>query len=436
LSRHLTASVPPPALELSARRRARRASAAAFGLAAAAALVVGGGTAQAGTAQAPTAAPNVGLFGAQDPTFDGVYRQSLSIIGLRMTNHIPDAAAVGWLLGQQCADGSFTAYRANPATACTAASEDENATALAVQALVVLAQPEPATAAVAALRHFQLADGGFYDNTAFGPPASDVNSTGLALSAFAAAGVDHASVTSGGKSGIDYLRTLQISCATAAGAGAYDFQTEATLHANDYATVQGLLGVLGKSLPVNPVHAFGATPTCPATVTDAASSAAAATSYISARLIATNGAIPSAFGSGTDWTTTASAVLDLEAAEVGRPAINAGLAALQANVLAYTKTAGVFTPGPLATLALVADATATDGANFGGVNLATALAATERTAPVAAPAPATPAAPTLPATGGAGLLPLGLTGGALVALGLAAVAASRRRLATTETRSP
>ena len=371
-----------------------------FGLVAAAALLLG-----SGTAQAATAAPNVGLFGAQDPTFDGVYRQSLSIIGLRVTNHIPDAAAVGWLLGQQCADGSFTAYRANPAIACTAASEDENATALAVQALVVLAKPT--TTAIAALRHFQLADGGFYDNTAFGPPASDVNSTGLALSAFAAAGIAPASVTSGGKSGIDYLRTLQLSCAAATGAGAYDFQTEATLHANDYATVQGLLGVLGKSLPVNPAVAVGATPTCPATVSDAASSAAAATSYVSARLIATSGAIPSGFGSGTDWTTTANAVLDLEAAGVGSAAITAGVAALQASVLAYTKTAGVSTPGPLATLLLVADATATDPATFGGVNLATVLAATERTAPVAAPAPAAPAAPTLPATGGAGLLPLG-----------------------------
>ena len=151
------------------------------------------------------------------------------------------------------------------------------------------------------------------------PPTS--NSTGLALSAFAAAGIAPASVTSGGKSGIDYLRTLQLSCAAASGAGAYDFQTEATLHANDYATVQGLLGVLGKSLPITPTAAAGAAPACPATVTDAASSAAAATSYLSARLIATSGAIPSAFGSGTDWTTTANAVLDLAAAGAGSAAI-------------------------------------------------------------------------------------------------------------------
>ncbi len=130
--------------------------------------------------------------------------------------------------------------------ACTPATEDENATAAAIQALVALGKPT--ATAVAALKHFQLADGGFYDNTAFGPAASDANSTGLALSALAAAGVDPATVTSTtGKTGDDYLRSVQIACSATTGAGAYDFQGEATLHANDYATVQALLGQLGKA---------------------------------------------------------------------------------------------------------------------------------------------------------------------------------------------
>ena len=55
---------------------------------------------------------------------------------------------------------------------------------MAIQALAALGKPT--ATAIAALKHFQLADGGFYDNTAFGAPASDANSTGLALSAFAA----------------------------------------------------------------------------------------------------------------------------------------------------------------------------------------------------------------------------------------------------------
>jgi len=376
---------------------------------------------------APT---NIGLFGAQDPTYDGVYRQSLAILGLVATGHTPNAPAVAWLLAQQCADGAFTAYRANTAAACQPATEDENATAAAIQALVALGKLT--ATAVAALEHFQLPDGGFYDNTAFGPAASDANSTGLALSALVAAGVDPASVTSTtGKTGDSYLRSLQIACSATTGAGAYDFQGEATLHANDYATVQGLLGELGKSFPVSPATASGSTPTCPATVTDAATSAAAATSYLAARLGATKGAIPSAFGSGTDWTSTANAVLDLEAAGAGTTAVAPALAALQAGTKAYVQTAGAYAPGPLATLLIVAHASGVDPGAFGGVDLTTTLASTER---VAAPAPpaaaptrspvATPVA-TLPATGTSDTMPLSTLGALLVGLGIAALVISR-----------
>ncbi len=198
---------------------------------------------------------------------------------------------------------------------------------------------------------------------------------------------------------------MQIACTATAGAGAYDFQGEATLHANDYATVQGLLGELGKALPVSPATATGSTPACPATVADAATSAAAATSYLAARLAATKGAIPSAFGSGTDWTSTANAVLDLEAAGAGTTAIAPALAALQAGAKAYVQTAGADAPGPLATLLMVAHASGIDPGAFGGVDLTIRLASTERVAAPAPPAAAptaiagrTPVA-TLPATG-------------------------------------
>jgi LPXTG-motif cell wall-anchored protein len=416
----------------------------AFGIAAG--LVVAGPA--SAFAASPAAAPapaNVGLFGSQDPTFDGVYRQSLAIIALEATGHTPDANAVVWLLGQQCADGAFTAYRATPATtACTPATEDENATAAAIQALVALGKPT--TTAVAALRHFQLADGGFYDNTAFGPASSDANSTGLALSALAAAGVDPATVvSSSGKTGDGYLRSLQLACSATTAGGAYDFQAEPTLHANDYATVQGLLGELGKALPVPATSATSSVPACPTSITDAATSATAAVSYLAGRLAAANGAIPSAFGSGIDWTTTANAVLDLEAADQGASAITAGLAALETNAKAYTQTAGKFGAGPLATLLLVAKATGSDPTTFGGIDLASVLAGTERlasTTPVATPvvvakppvaaakppvAAAKPPVATLPATGYAGTEPLAAVGVALLGLGLGIVAMSRRR---------
>jgi LPXTG-motif cell wall-anchored protein len=379
---------------------------------------------------APT---NAGLFGTQDPTYDGVYRQSLAIIGLVATGHTPNAPAVAWLLAQQCADGAFTAYRANTAAACTPAAEDENATAAAIQALVAL--EKPTTTAATALKRFQLADGGFYDNTAFGPAASDANSTGLALSALAAAGVSPASVTSTtGKTGDDYLRSLQIACTATTGAGAFDFQGEATLHANDYATVQALLGELGKALPVSQATSTGSTPACPGTVADAATSAAAASSYLAARLAATKGAIPSAFGSGTDWTTTANAVLDLEAAGAGTTAVAPALTALEAGTKAYVQTAGAFAPGPLATLLLVAHASGIDPGGFGGVDLTTTLASTERVAatavppsaaPTPSPSPGTTPVATLPATGSTDAIPLGVIGMLLVGLGIAAVLASR-----------
>lgn len=366
---------------------------------------------------------DAGLYGSQDPTYDGVYRQSLAIIGLVANGQTPDTKAVDWLLAQQCSDGAFTAYRADVSQACTPAQEDENATAMAIQALAAL--HKPTDTAVAALKKFQLADGGFYDSTAFGPAASDANSSGLALSAFAAVGVDATTVTSGGKSASDYLRSLQVSCA-APGGGAFDFQGEPTLAANDYATVQALLGQLGKPLPLAPSSPAATVPTC-VDPTDTASSASAAVSYIAARLADSKGAIPSSLGSGTDWTTTANAVLDLIAAGQGADAATAGETALQANA----KTYGATGAGALGTLLLVAHAAGIDPTSFGGINLVTVLTQSERTAaPAPSPSPsATPVAtpaPTLPMTGTTHTAPIAGVGGALLLLGCGALLFSRR----------
>jgi hypothetical protein len=428
----------------SAPRALRQLTASALGVLA---LAAGGSAALfSGTASAATPTPvavvapappaNVGLFGSADPTYDGVYRQSLAILGLVATGHTPNAPAVNWLLSQQCADGSFTAYRADTTKACTAAEEDENSTALAIQALAALGKPT--ASAVAALRHFQLANGGFYDNTAYGPAVADANSTGLAESAFAAGGVDPATVTSSaGKKADDYLRTVQIACSAASGAGSYDYQGETPLHADDYATVQALLGELDKSLSVTVSPLGGSVPTCPAAITDAATSAAAATSYLAARLAANGGSIPGATAGVIDWTTTATAnaVLDLEAAGAGTANVAAALTGLEANVKGYVATAGVYTPARLATLLLVAHASGVDPGSFGGVDLTTTLATTERTAPIAAPAPTpaptpttAPTTPTLPMTGATELEPAGSLAVVLVGLGLLALAVSRGRL--------
>jgi hypothetical protein len=350
------------------------------------------------TAPTPQAAPSstVGLFGSADPTYDGVYRQSLSILALTATGHQPNAAAVAWLAAQQCANGGFEAFRTFTSAPCAAGAEDENATALAIDAFVALGKP--VAPAVTALKAFQLADGGFYESTAFGPPAADADSTGLAQSALVAAGIVSTTVaSSSGKTASDFLRSVQLPCTATTGAGSFDYQPAATLHANDLATVQATLGQLATTFPVAAGTTAATVPACPATISDAATSSAAALSYLAARLVATKGAIPSSLGSGTDWTSTADAVIDLVAGGTGSAAIAAAVTALEANVTAYAGKAGSYAPGPLATLILAAHAAAIDPTSFGGVDLVTALASTERlTSPVTpSPSPSASVAPSV-----------------------------------------
>ena len=55
-------------------------------------------------ASAATQAPP-GIFGTSDPTYDGVFRQSIALVGLRAAQTPIPPSAVGWLVGQQCASG-------------------------------------------------------------------------------------------------------------------------------------------------------------------------------------------------------------------------------------------------------------------------------------------------------------------------------------------
>lgn len=378
-----------------------------------AALLVAGTAALCiiGTPAAPALAATplqVGLFGSQDPTYDGVYRQGLSIIALEAAGVTPDAAAIDWLAKQECADGSFNAFRADTATPCAAGSSDSNATAMAVQALASLGKPT--TVEEKALRGFQLPDGGYYANTAFGAPSSDANSTGLAMSALTASGDDPDAAASSGKTPVEWLLADQLGCDAQAGQGAFDFQPESPLAANDYATVQAALGIAGGALPVQPRSQQADAPLpCPSSSAwTAAQSASAAAAYLAARLQANNGVIPSSFGSGTDWTTTANAVLDLVQTGVGGTVTAQTVCQLASNVDTYVREDnGADAAGPLATLILVAHATGKDPRDFSaatacpaapratpkasGVDLVARLLALETKAPAATPTPtATP----------------------------------------------
>ena len=270
------------------------------------------------------------------------------------------------------------------------------------------------------------------------------------MSAFAAAGIDPTTVTDGGKDGSDFLAADQVGCAGAVGdRGAYDYQPESPLSPNDFATAQAVLGALGKALPV--AHVAGNTTqpamTCPpGGPLTAAQSAQDAAGYLARRLQANAGLIPSSFGGGSDYTSTANAVLSLVAAGVGADQVTIALDALAANVNAYVRDSnGKDRPAALASLILAAHAGGRDPRTFGSSDLVKRLVATEREAPApprkpspspsaSTPAPApSPSAKTevlgesLPATGGHDVVPLAIVGALVIAGGSALVVAGRRR---------
>ncbi len=142
-----------------------------------------------------------GLYGQADPTFDGVFRQSLAILGLTAVGEVPPFGAVAWLLDQRCApgqgdplaDGGWSAYRdvADPCTAPdpnTFSGADNDSTALGVMALASLSgYPSEVAAGLDFFALWQESDGGF---AWYGGDAAVPNSTSLVVAAIVSAGQD------------------------------------------------------------------------------------------------------------------------------------------------------------------------------------------------------------------------------------------------------
>ncbi|MFI8965021.1 prenyltransferase/squalene oxidase repeat-containing protein [Streptomyces sp. NPDC053493] len=370
----------------------RRAAAA---LAAGAVLsTTAAGVAAAAPSPTPTPAAvtiPAGLYGTTDPTYDGVWRQSLAFLAQRTSGIQPADKAVDWLLGQQCANGAFAAYRPDPATPCDAKTMlDSNATAVAVQALAAVKRQsaDPAKAEKAAkagtdwLRSVQNKDGG-WSYTPGGP--SDANSTSIVIGSFAASGVRPTAVTSAaGKNPYDALLTFALPCAGPAvkdgGAGAFAYQPDKTgkLLANADATAAATLAGLGKTLT-----ARGAQPEQPPTCTDlpkptAERAALNGASYLAAQLARTGHLttppMPGAARSAElpDYGNTADAVVALAATGARKEATGA-LAWLEKNSANWARTSG---PAAYAQLVFAAHAMDTDPRSFGTVDLLEQLNAT------------------------------------------------------------
>ncbi|MFJ4470797.1 prenyltransferase/squalene oxidase repeat-containing protein [Streptomyces sp. NPDC089424] len=360
-----------------------RRSAAALAVTA----VIGAAGVPAAQAASPSPSLPSGLYGTGDPTYDGVWRQSLALLAHDAVGVRPAAAGVEWLAGQQCADGAFAPYRADTAKPCDAKTPvDTNMTAAAVQALAALGGHDAVTGkAVTWLKSAQGKDGG-WGYTAGGP--SDANSTSLVIGALAAAGERPQDVVKGGRSAQDALLAFAIPCDDAKGAGAFAYQPDkkGALAANPDATAAGVLGSLGKGLAAE-AAGTAAAPSC-ADGDDLTPERAAANgaSYL-ADALAADGHLMSALPGSEDqpdYGNTADAVVAL-AAQGGAARAAGPLKWLERNAVAWAKQSG---PAAYAQLILAAHAAGGDPRDFGGTDLVRLLNASGP-APQSAQRPAT-----------------------------------------------
>ncbi|WP_405493348.1 prenyltransferase/squalene oxidase repeat-containing protein [Streptomyces sp. NBC_00096] len=352
-------------------------------LAASAVLCVGAAPVALADVAPPSPPPPIpsGLFGKNDPTYDGVWRQSFALLAQHAVGLKPNQQAIDWLAGQQCADGGFASFRADTGAACDAKTLDTNATAVAVQALEALGgQDAVVKKAKDWLKSVQNDDGGW----AYLPGSpSEASSTAVVISALAVAGEKPADVTSKlGKSAYDSLLTFQLGCsaepAEDRGAFAYQRTADGKLPANADATAAAVLAGLGKGTAVTPpaTDTLAASLTCPATAGDAAAAAAQGAAGYLAKALNKDGNHLTALTPGADQPTsdignTADAVISLAAAGHKQSAASA-LEWLKANSAEWSKGS----PAGLGTLILAAHAMGTDPKDFGGTNLVAALNAT------------------------------------------------------------
>jgi LPXTG-motif cell wall-anchored protein len=206
-----------------------------------------------------------GLFGTADPTFDGAYREGLALLALHAAG-VANAAGVTWLEGQQCDNGSWTAFRADTTQPCPAVDPvaftgpDTNSTALAALGLFGQGETAEAGDGVAALKAVRNAGGG-WGFLARADQGTDANSTGLVVEAIRT--VDG---TADGP-GTAALLALQVGCtADAADQGGIAFQPGAggALAPDALATAQAIAALAQGALPITSATIATGLPTpCP-----------------------------------------------------------------------------------------------------------------------------------------------------------------------------
>lgn len=302
-----------------------------------------------------------GLFGAQDPTYDGVYRQSLSVIALDAVGARVPKPAVKWLLRQQCSNGKFTSFRSDLDARC--GPYDSNATALAVMALKAVGEGQAARTSLNWLITKQLPGGGWEYSPGWG---ADASSTGYAVQAMRRLGVDPRTVATDA-TGPQYLRRSQLDCGheTAAERGALTYAGAA----DAFSTVQATPALAKTSLPVSPGKVRATLPRFRCATDGPQPSAAAAAAGYLGRVIGGSGGTVPGFGGGPDYGNTANAVLSMVAAGHGANQVDAAMAQIEDHVRGFTREDKQVVPAAAALVVLAEHATAGKPRDVGGLNL-------------------------------------------------------------------
>ncbi|MFE5840248.1 prenyltransferase/squalene oxidase repeat-containing protein [Streptomyces niveus] len=378
---------------MTVRRRAARSAAACAAFAVLCVAAAPSTASAAPAAPADTPPLPAGMYGTTDPTYDGVWRQSLAMLAQRAVNVMPADSSVNWLLGQQCDSGAFPAYRPDATKPCDATTVvDTNSTAAAVQTLAALMKyPDAMNNGISWLASAQNKDGGW--GYSAGAP-SDANSTALVIGALAAGGAPVGTrLSTEGRSPYQSLISFAIPCDAKEGGGAFGYQPDKSgkLLPNADATAAALLGGVGKRMVTTGVEP-GPAPVCqdlhPLTPERAARNGA---SYL-VKTMAKTGHLdqppmPGAEDSAPlpDYGNTADAVVALTTAGYGDQAA-ASMKWLEKNSADWAKASG---PAAYAQLIFAAHTTGTDPRTFDGVDLVKALNATGPTPKWIGPKPLT-----------------------------------------------
>ncbi|MGW6465675.1 prenyltransferase/squalene oxidase repeat-containing protein [Streptomyces rubiginosohelvolus] len=335
-------------------------------------LGVAAPAAVAAPSPSPSADLPAGLYGTTDPTYDGVWRQSLAFLAQKIEYVTPSTQSVDWLVGQQCDSGAFTSYRADTSKPCDASTVmDTNATAIAVQALVEINQRrEDANNGADWLKSVQNEDGGWGYNP--GSP-SDANSTSIVIGALARTGVPvNELTTANGSTPYTALQSLAIACAKKdGGAFAYQPGKKGELTANMDATAASVLGLMGKGIASGTSNAVK-DPSCTrgddlSPEQSAQNGAFFLADTLKKQPYLEQAPMPGAEDSAPqpDYGNTSDAVVALAASGHADKA-KASVAWLQKNGTGWAKQGG---PAATAQLILAAHATGADARSFGGVDL-------------------------------------------------------------------